>query len=310
MNPVAPVILPPYVGSSLRGAFGGALKREACQCAEMCDMLCEIPRRCPYGSLFETPIESNMPRRVRASKFAPHPFVISPTAAGGTFLPGDTLEFTLSLFGNSAIRNALTVFDALDRMAKDGIGKDRRKLALSRITDVNSEKVLWTGSGVPALEDLEPINVSWDEEDNLPATSGITIRTVTPLQLVRSGNLVTKIDFPELVYSCADRLELVGASAACEPLPSARAWAKKARDSGVTMTALREIRVAIDRFSRRQNRKHPLHGVDGQWQLAGKLEPFIPLLRSGSLTHVGKGTSFGLGKFEVVIAGNDRTTQS
>ena len=43
-----------------------------------------------------------------------------------------------------------------------------------------------------------------------------------------------------------------------------------------------------------------LGGFVGQVTYAGDLEPFLPLLRLGTLVHIGKGTTFGLGKYEVV----------
>jgi hypothetical protein len=40
-----------------------------------------------------------------------------------------------------------------------------------------------------------------------------------------------------------------------------------------------------------------LGGLEGQITYEGDLAPFAPFLRAGHLTHAGKGTSFGLGKY-------------
>ena len=37
----------------------------------------------------------------------------------------------------------------------------------------------------------------------------------------------------------------------------------------------------------------------GRMTFEGPLAPFMPLLRAGEILHVGKGTSFGLGRYEV-----------
>lgn len=49
----------------------------------------------------------------------------------------------------------------------------------------------------------------------------------------------------------------------------------------------------------------------GRITLAGPLAPWLPLLRLGELVHVGKGTSFGLGKYRIVeaaVTGSDTGT--
>ena len=40
-------------------------------------------------------------------------------------------------------------------------------------------------------------------------------------------------------------------------------------------------------------------GVVGEMTLEGDLRPFSALLRTAEIVHVGKGTTFGLGKIEV-----------
>ena len=44
-----------------------------------------------------------------------------------------------------------------------------------------------------------------------------------------------------------------------------------------------------------------LGGVTGTVTYEGDLSDFIQLLRLGEYVHVGKGTSFGLGKYEIYV---------
>lgn len=52
------------------------------------------------------------------------------------------------------------------------------------------------------------------------------------------------------------------------------------------------------RWSNRQERKMTLGGFVGTVDLEGDLRPFVPLLRTAEVLHVGKGATFGLGHLE------------
>lgn len=54
-----------------------------------------------------------------------------------------------------------------------------------------------------------------------------------------------------------------------------------------------------ERYSSRQNQKVPLGGVIGEVTYTGFLKSFLPLLYLGSLIHVGKAATFGMGKYRV-----------
>lgn len=52
-----------------------------------------------------------------------------------------------------------------------------------------------------------------------------------------------------------------------------------------------------ERYSARQDARMKLGGFVGKVTYRGNLQPFLPLLRLGETVHIGKGTSFGLGKY-------------
>jgi hypothetical protein len=59
----------------------------------------------------------------------------------------------------------------------------------------------------------------------------------------------------------------------------------------------------LERHSNRHRQKLPLHGIVGKITFAGDLAPFPPLLRLGEFLHIGAGTAFGLGRYELQIPG-------
>ena len=70
-------LLPPYLGSTLRGAFGHALKDAVCEVEHGDCRRCPLLHRCIYPYLFETPIPPGI-RELRGQTHAPLPFIIEP----------------------------------------------------------------------------------------------------------------------------------------------------------------------------------------------------------------------------------------
>lgn len=54
-----------------------------------------------------------------------------------------------------------------------------------------------------------------------------------------------------------------------------------------------------ERYSSRQQSRIKLGGFVGKMSFGGDLGRFMPLLKLGEYLQVGKGTSFGLGKYKI-----------
>ena len=55
------------------------------------------------------------------------------------------------------------------------------------------------------------------------------------------------------------------------------------------------------RYSSRQKTKQLMGGLRGHIELEGNLNPYMPLLRAAEIIHLGKETSFGLGKTRLEV---------
>ena len=55
-----------------------------------------------------------------------------------------------------------------------------------------------------------------------------------------------------------------------------------------------------ERYSNRQKTRMKLGGFMGEITYKGDFEPFLPYIRLGEYVHVGKGSSFGLGRYRIV----------
>jgi CRISPR/Cas system endoribonuclease Cas6 (RAMP superfamily) len=72
---------------------------------------------------------------------------------------------------------------------------------------------------------------------------------------------------------------------------------KQAEDVKVKERRLRWYKW--ERYSARQDERLKMDGFVGQITFEGDIKPFFPLIKAGEVLHVGKGTGFGLGRYEV-----------
>lgn len=72
-----PVSLPPFLGSTLRGALGHALKQAVCVVDHGDCSRCPIAFQCTYPYLFETPAPPGI-AQLRGQRHAPLPFILEP----------------------------------------------------------------------------------------------------------------------------------------------------------------------------------------------------------------------------------------
>jgi CRISPR-associated endoribonuclease Cas6 len=72
------------------------------------------------------------------------------------------------------------------------------------------------------------------------------------------------------------------------------------RAAQVRMTRCELQRSEVDRLSSRTGQRHPLGGFVGEAQYEGELGEFLPYLRAGKWTGVGRQTVWGKGEIEVV----------
>lgn len=293
------VELPDYVGSTLRGAFSAALKSSSCKGNETraCQDSCGWPGLCAYGALMETPVPDNAPGRLRSSRFAPHPVILTAPEVGGVLFPGDTFSFDVTLVGKGAARVKETIA-ALGRMASLGVGKGRGELTLHAVHDAVSERIIWREDRPDELDlsALSPTNLTSAPRASSPHVERLHLRLTTPLQLSRGGDMVEVLDAGELAHACADRFRLLdGMHGSGDFSLDAGAISRRVRALDIHVTRHDLRRLDIERYSSRQRRRHALSGLVGELVLEGELTELAHLLEVAEVVHVGKKTSFGFG---------------
>ncbi|MHB1406394.1 MAG: hypothetical protein ACYCV0_12495 [Desulfitobacteriaceae bacterium] len=129
--------LPPFYGSTLRGAFGGAFKRIACASTgrDSCHG-CELENACPYAYIFETG-PSEQAEKLKSYDDVPRPFMFFPKLQDKTYYrPGECLEVELHLFGGGNDFFPYFVL-AFTMMGERGLGARRKPFRLKKVIGLN-----------------------------------------------------------------------------------------------------------------------------------------------------------------------------
>jgi hypothetical protein len=287
-------VLPEYKGSTFRGLFGHALKKVVCALKRQDCRDCLLRAKCIYVSVFEAPpITSDGRRRIAAP---PHPYVIEPPDIPKThFRPGESLEFAILLFGVANDYLPYFIY-AFEQMAEFGIGKrideKRGGFVLKQVNAdgqtvySNHDQKLRAG---PFARELFPDK---SIDDSLEA---LDLTLATPLRLKYHNSLEADLPFHVLVRAMLRRISsLYQYHGAGEPTLDYRGLVERAKTVSTTSSSIRWFDWR--RYSNKQDQAMLMGGMIGRIRYEGDLTEFMPLLRFCETVHLGKQTTFGLGK--------------
>ncbi|MBI5853834.1 MAG: CRISPR system precrRNA processing endoribonuclease RAMP protein Cas6 [Nitrospirae bacterium] len=306
--PEAPLALPPYPGGMFRGAFGLALQRVVCVTRTLDCPPCWLKDRCMFPYVFDTPPPSNT-EIMRKYNAAPHPFVLTPPFPGeSVLLAGSSLRVGITLFGKALQYLPYFVF-AFERLGQMGLGRHRVRCRLATVeaSFQDGAPALLYSSEDRALRAPDPFERAFRLELSAPPPSSepskeerLTIEFLTPARVVYQERLARTLDFHVLVRSLMRRIGHLSYFHCGGDVSGVafREWIERAEQVRVISESLRWY--DWERFSGRQQARMTLGGLLGRLTFQGNIAPFLPLLRVGEVTHVGKGTSFGLGQYQIV----------
>lgn len=265
-------VLPAYLGSVLRGVLGQALRRDPGALAYL------YTRRAAGGSRQD----------------GVHPYVIVPPPMHPTtYHAGEELCFELYLLGDAA-RYCSPVVHALRGMQPFGLGAFRCSFSLRKVTHSLDQRVIWQ-DGVFHEIAAQSAALPYRSLQNIRQ---VLLRTRTPLRIRRDGVLLERVDFPTIIRNITRRMEAIAAQYGgfVDQKEVERIQALSAEIS-VVQNHLEMRRLA--RYSSRLDEKMDFSGLMGLMRFEGELSPFVPWLYGAQTLHIGRNTTFGMGRVEV-----------
>ena len=294
----APLQLPQYAGSMLRGAFGHALLALV-PLPHVGGQPCAQHHTCPYCQIFATPA---LPA-YSLQKFnqMPHPYTIEPPAISVQQLEsGQTFGFSMVLMGH-ALAYLPTIIQAWEHALRTGLGlgAQQARCTLLRVQQEGASNPLWeTGQISPSALENIPLP---------PATAlgqKTTLHLYTPLRLQHQGKPARahELNARSLLVTLARRYQLLLDINLGDQAPQQDFATLSAQAHRIELTTQDMHWLDWGRYSQRQQQEMKLGGLLGSLHLHGDLAPFSALLHLGQWLHLGKNTSFGLGGYQLVNA--------
>ena len=287
-----------FKGSALRGAFGHSLKRSCCALKHQDCQTCLLATSCAYSYIFEThKYMTDSGRSHMASR--PHPYVLAPQVDNDKFEPGESFSFNLLLLGERANEMMPYVIYAISRMGQSGLGRGSRngagRFSLNNVFQNGKQIYTKDQAEFTPQPTLENINFA---EESRESCSNLVVHFQTPLRMKSQGRFVRKMTFEQLTRGALRRLS---ALEECYGNGYPQLDYKGLIQSAAKVSSdLSKTRWQENiRYSNRQKQKMNFGGVAGSASFHGDLGDFLPLLRFGEKVHLGKQTTFGLGKISL-----------
>ena len=265
-------ILPPYLGSTLRGAIGHVLRNDT----EACHYL--------YDN-----------RRLdKKRQEVLNPYIIVPPMIGKKlFYKNDILNFDIMFLGDGA-KYAKNVIDALSSQGGLRLGVRRNKFIFDKAVHKTDQRVIWQDRTFYQAA-IRKIPLVYKTLDNVES---VTIKFLTPLRRRRNNELLKDVDFSSIIRNITYRIESLtgryGGWVDTEKMEHIQKLSSK------IITTKKDIElVNMERYSNRTNEKMDFGGLMGSMSFHGDLSLFVPWLYAAQILHIGGNTTFGMGRIEV-----------
>lgn len=267
--------LPMFLGSTLRGVLGWTLLKAKSDI---------------YTYLFDAGTEQ------KTTTHLVKPYFINPPRPKNIYYQGEELQFTLSLFGNASIY-ASELVRALVEQKTFKLGAKRISFSLLSIVQEQTFQHIWDEqTNNIHLRNLSVVTIMPEQQ----LADWVSIQFQTPLRMRRQGKLITDLDFLTIIRNITMRTneltERYGGSVNHEEINKLCEWAKEIQRTSSSIRC-----YEMKRYSNKTNEKMDFTGILGTVTFEGNLTPFTSWLNIARLLHIGRNTTFGCGRIELVI---------
>lgn len=278
--------LPLTKASAIRGGMGQMLLASHCVRDRNCET-CDFRNECIVQRIMYSPFDIK-PKFVTEGESAG--YVIECEDYRTEFEAGDTLEFTIILFGK-AIAHFNPLLQAVHALGQAGLGKDHGRFQIVNVTNSKKEPLLYGNSINMGNYNIRTL---WDYVEYRRKRSGGTrMRFHSPTSIKSNGQMLTEFDAEAIVRALARRLFMLDCY---EGIEAEQLWF----DRVPALLGHTERGTTVSRYTTRHQQKVQLEGIRGYADFDEVEEDLYLLMLAGEVMHVGKRVSLGFGRYTMV----------
>lgn len=292
-----------YLGPTLRGCLGYALKEVACSMKHGDCSRCLLRSACAFPEFFGARGEADdggagaelreatNERAAGGGGQSAQPFALEVAAPGSWWGDADDLAWGIRLFGR-AQRWVPHLIAAYLQAQERGLGPNRTQFELIEVVDAVGARQVWAPGDltVGACAPRPVVDAS-----RVVGAGVMRWWFRTPVRITRQGKAAPLDDGLSIILAGRRRFQTLHAAVlGAEPRDGGSG---PYLDAGQFRTVESQLEPwNIERFSGRQRQRVPLRGmvgevrIEGPWHLAG------PWLHAIEQMHLGKHTTFGFGR--------------
>ena len=246
---------------------------------------------CLYHQVFETAVPRDS-KFLYGMRFAPHPFILAPPDSEAHAVKKDEqFRIGLTLLGDYD-RYLHYFVRVLESAGSLGVGKGRKSFQVLAVENQVDGLQVYDGETLA----LERTAITLPQARVLPEQ--VTLHFRSPLRIIEKKKLLQKPDRPQFLRSMLRRAIL---------LNHFHGDGQEILDRDEFHKALRQgkfksefVLKPLKRYSNRQRRYIPMNGVNGSVTFDHLNQSVHKALQICAHTHMGKGASFGLGRFTLM----------
>lgn len=284
-------IVPKSKSSALRGGMGEMLLRANCIRNRKCEE-CDFESECLVQRIMYSKMNSRPDYMTLGDSVG---YVLECEDYHTSFLARESMRFNLILFGKTTVYFS-QLLNALYALGVEGYGKEKARYVIKSVQNSIGQAIL--SDRDIRMEYYKVLKVSDYVDFRMKQFESASFDKVelvfkSPLSLRIQGNMLKEFSSEAFFKAVCRRIHILNYFEGNENVYEMPA------EVFPTVLSKETHMVQIKRYSNRKQEKMAFQGMEGKVELELTGHEWLPVLLAGELIHVGKYTSFGLGRYRV-----------